>query len=80
MVEHLSHVPSCGWAINVSIQQRSQDPNRMEDDERYPLSEEMLESRRATFKDKWPHEGQKGWKPKIEKVSGFSTKFAPICV
>lgn len=64
-LEHLNHVPHCGWAININIEQRNQDPNRMEED---PLSEKMMEARRATFKDAWPHDGKKGWKCKLEKV------------
>ena len=64
-IEHLNHVPDCGWAISCCIEQRSQDMDRAEED---PLSENMMESRRMTFRDWWPHEGKKGWKCKIKKV------------
>ncbi|OCL05283.1 hypothetical protein AOQ84DRAFT_356028 [Glonium stellatum] len=63
--EHLTHAPDCGWAINTCIRLRNGDPNRVEDD---PLSEKMMEARRATFMDNWPHEDKKGWKCKIQKM------------
>lgn len=63
--EHLSHVPNCGWAINVCIEQRSQAMDRAEED---PNNEKMMESRRSTFRDVWPHEARKGWKCKVQKV------------
>lgn len=40
--------------------------DRAEED---PMSEKMVEARRATFKDTWPHEGKRGWKCKVQKVS-----------
>lgn len=63
--EHLTHAPECGWAINACIRLRNGDPNRVEDD---PLSEKMMEARRATFMNNWPHENRKGWKCKIQKM------------
>ena len=63
--EHLTHAPECGWAINACIRLRNGDPNRVEDD---PLSEKMMEARRATFMNNWPHEDKRGWKCKIQKV------------
>jgi len=36
--------------------------------EENPLSDTMMEARRATFQDAWPHESKKGWKCKVEKV------------
>ena len=38
----------------------------MEEDD--PMSDMMVEARRATFKNAWPHEEKKGWKCKLEKV------------
>lgn len=42
--------------------------DRAEDD---PLDEKMVESRRATYADWWPHENKKGWKCKTKKVAGI---------
>ena len=64
-IEHLKSVPACGWAINICIEQRSQDMDRAEED---PMSAKMVDSRRATFQDAWPHEPKKGWKCKMQKV------------
>lgn len=38
--------------------------------EEYPASVRMIEARKATFADKWPHENKKGWKCKVKQVSG----------
>lgn len=67
-VEHLNHVPNCGWAININIEQRNQDTERMEED---PLCEKLMNARRATFRDAWPHDEKKGWKCKLEKVGHY---------
>lgn len=63
--EHFRHSSKCGWAINVSIRSRLGDENRVDED---PMDLEMVEARKVTFLGKWPHEGKKGWKPKIQKV------------
>lgn len=34
----------------------------------YPSSDRMIDARRATFADKWPHESKKGWKCKVKQV------------
>jgi hypothetical protein len=39
--------------------------------EEYPASVRMIEARKATFADKWPHENKKGWKCKVKQVSGL---------
>jgi len=36
--------------------------------ENNPQEDKMMEARRETFADKWPHEGKKGWKCKVQKV------------
>lgn len=64
-LEHLAHVPDCGWAINICIEHRNQNMDPLEED---PLSDKMVEARRATFQDRWPHENKKGWKCKVQKV------------
>ncbi|KAL9092729.1 MAG: hypothetical protein Q9159_000627 [Coniocarpon cinnabarinum] len=55
-LEHLNHVPDCGWAINCCIEQRIEDMDRSEED---PHSEKIVEARRATYRDWWPHESKK---------------------
>ena len=72
-LEHLSHVPHCGWAINCCIEQHIEDMDRTEED---PLSEKMVEARRATFDEWWPHEAKRGWKCKTKKVSSSSKRVA----
>jgi hypothetical protein len=62
-VEHLKHSPDCGWAIVATIEK--QDGQLSEE---YPCSTRMIEARKATFADKWPHEGKKGWKCKVKQV------------
>jgi hypothetical protein len=33
-----------------------------------PTSSEMLAARKATFADRWPHDGKRGWKCKTKQV------------
>ncbi|KAI9658087.1 MAG: hypothetical protein M1821_002747 [Bathelium mastoideum] len=63
--EHLQHSKSCGWAIYADIGLRLDDPNRQEVD---PSSDEMIEARKMTFRDQWPHDSKKGWKCKTTKM------------
>lgn len=37
-----------------------------------PNQDYMLDARKATFGDRWPHEGKKGWKCKTKQVSLYS--------
>jgi len=62
-VEHLTHSPDCGWAIVATIE--SQDGVLSLEN---PATKRMMEARKATFADKWPHEGKKGWKCKTKQV------------
>lgn len=64
LVEHLKHSPDCGWAIVAMIAREDE-----EFSEEYPLSNRMIDARKDTFADKWPHEGKKGWKCTAKKVS-----------
>lgn len=64
---HLKLSPDCGFAINCSIQQ-AMSTGRGDDEQRNPLSPELVEARKATFYGLWPHEGKKGWKCKIKQV------------
>ncbi|KAI9719728.1 MAG: hypothetical protein M1812_003216 [Candelaria pacifica] len=72
--EHLHHSPECGWAINACIELRNEDKERDEED---PLSEKMMEARRATFMDKWPHDGKRGWTCKTEKMVDAGWYYCP---
>ena len=65
LVEHLKHSPECGWAIVAMIER--QDGVLSEES---PASRRMIEARKATFADKWPHESKKGWKCKTRQVCG----------
>lgn len=63
LAEHLKHSSNCGWAIVAAIER--QDEELSQED---PASSQMLDARRATFADKWPHESKKGWKCKTKQV------------
>lgn len=66
--EHLKLSPNCGWAIITSIQSRNEELLN-----EYPGSDRMVEARRATFADRWPHEEKKGWKCKTKQVRNQMT-------
>lgn len=78
LAEHLKHCPDCGWAIVASIEAGLV----KEFSQEYPYSERMLEARKATFGDKWPHEAKEGWQCKIKNVSqsGYHISRALTCV
>ena len=61
--EHLKLSQDCGWAIVASI-----DMENSEASEENPLSERMIEARKATFNNQWPHDNKKGWKCKTKQV------------
>lgn len=63
LVEHLKHAPNCGWAIVASIEKGDEELCQL-----YPADRAMIEARKATFADKWPHDGKKGWKCKTKQV------------
>ena len=64
--EHLNYSPTCGWAVNVAIEQATESGTHKEED---PMSAEMLEARKWTFAGRWPHEGKRGWTCKTQKVN-----------
>lgn len=67
LIEHLKLSPDCGWAINAAIEQWDEQSSQ-----EHPLGAKMIESRKATFSNRWPHETRKGWKCKVKQVSlGF---------
>lgn len=69
--EHLSHAKSCPWAISLSCARENED--------RDPMDSDLLEARRDTYADLWPHEKKKAWKPKISKVC-IIYRYRPILV
>ncbi|MCJ1432304.1 hypothetical protein MMC27_001660 [Xylographa pallens] len=75
--EHLNYSPECGWAINIAIEQEVEEGIREDED---PMSAKMLEARKSTFGDRWPHKNKRGWTCKVQKVqidisckAGFTT-------
>ncbi|MCJ1483005.1 hypothetical protein MMC06_003171 [Schaereria dolodes] len=74
ITEHLKHSPNCGWAINAGIEKDIE--NGIHDEEN-PLSEKMLEARRSTFDDMWPHDGKRGWTCKTQKMVEAGWYYCP---
>ncbi|KIW07687.1 uncharacterized protein PV09_01626 [Verruconis gallopava] len=72
--EHLKHSPSCGWALNVSIQRKFNNGETVDAD---PLSEQFVQARTHTFGENWPYESRKGWKPKIAKMVAAGWTYDP---
>ena len=68
--EHITHSPSCGFAVVTCIRLRSGDPDRNEDD---PISDAMMQARRDTFGDSWPLDSNEGF-PSIEQVKPSRTQ------
>ncbi|KAI4730421.1 hypothetical protein E4T49_01766 [Aureobasidium sp. EXF-10728] len=58
--EHLAHSAHCSYALSLSVSDKQED--------RDPMSPELVEARTATFGDMWPHEHKKAWKPKIKQM------------
>ena len=63
--EHISFSPNCGFAIHAKIEQDVEAGVPIDED---PTSEEMVNARKATFRDMWPHERKRGWTCKTQKV------------
>jgi hypothetical protein len=63
LVEHLKHVPDCGWAIVAAIEKELGDYARV-----HPLDPRMIDARKATFAAKWPYDAKKAWKCKTKQV------------
>ncbi|TVY92092.1 Protein bir1 [Lachnellula willkommii] len=72
LVEHLKHSPECGWAVVATIER--QDGVLSEES---PASKRMIEARKATFANKWPHESKKGWKCKTKQMVDAGWKYTP---
>lgn len=71
--EHLRHSPHCGFAIVAAIA-AGYEKYAAED----PSAPYMVEARKATFAEMWPHEGKRGWKCKTKQVYVFSLVLADL--
>ncbi|KAI0549330.1 hypothetical protein F4679DRAFT_547572 [Xylaria curta] len=71
-VEHLRLSPHCGWAVVAGIETGLGD-YALDD----PTSSEMIEARKATFGDRWPHDGKRGWKCKTKQLVDAGWKYTP---
>ncbi|OSS54513.1 hypothetical protein B5807_00058 [Epicoccum nigrum] len=71
--EHLTHSPSCGFAVVTCIRLRSGDPGRSEDD---PISDAMMQARRDTFTAEWPLDSSEGY-PSIEQLVAAGWYYDP---
>ncbi|KAL7816193.1 hypothetical protein V8C26DRAFT_400837 [Trichoderma gracile] len=70
--EHVKHAPHCGWAIVAAIEADIGDYGRED-----PNDPDMVDARRATFADRWPHENKKGWKCKTKQLVEAGWKYTP---
>ncbi|KAJ4417488.1 hypothetical protein N0V82_006152 [Gnomoniopsis sp. IMI 355080] len=72
--EHLKHSPECGWAITAAVE--AELGNYAAEDPRDAL---MVEARKATFADMWPHESRKGWSSvKTKALVEAGWKYTPL--
>ncbi|KAG5950055.1 hypothetical protein E4U53_005526 [Claviceps sorghi] len=70
--EHLKHSPTCGWAIHAAIEADIEEYSKED-----PSLPHMVEGRKATFADKWPHEARKGWKCKTKQLVEAGWNYTP---
>ncbi|KAI1109556.1 hypothetical protein F5Y14DRAFT_23559 [Nemania sp. NC0429] len=71
-VEHLRLSPHCGWAIVAGIETGLGD-YALDD----PTGTAMTNARKATFGDRWPHDGKRGWKCKTKQLADAGWKYTP---
>ncbi|KAF2036636.1 inhibitor of apoptosis repeat-containing protein [Setomelanomma holmii] len=62
--EHLTHSPTCGFAVVTAIRLRHGDPARTEED---PTCDSMVAARHATFGDQWPLDSTAGY-PSVDQM------------
>ncbi|KAI1133215.1 hypothetical protein F5Y10DRAFT_131483 [Nemania abortiva] len=70
--EHIRLSPRCGWAVVAGIETGIGD-YALDD----PTSSEMINARKATFGDRWPHDGKRGWKCKTKQLVDAGWKYTP---
>jgi hypothetical protein len=71
--EHLTHSPSCGFAVVTAIRLRHGDPGRTEED---PTSDVMIKARQETFGDLWPLDPDAGY-PSIQQLAAAGWFYDP---
>jgi hypothetical protein len=71
--EHLTHSPSCGFAVVTAIRLRHGDPGRTEED---PISDHMILARQETFGDLWPLDTAAGY-PTMEQLAAAGWFYDP---
>jgi hypothetical protein len=71
--EHLTHSPSCGFAVVTAIRLRHGDPGRTEED---PVSEAMIAARQDTFGDLWPLDTAAGF-PGVSQLAAAGWFYDP---
>ena len=77
--EHLAHSGHCDWATSLAAGLGAQQNEGAEDEQRDPMSEELVAARRRTFEHGagWPHESKRGWKCKVSKMVEAGWCFDP---
>jgi hypothetical protein len=71
--EHLTHSPSCGFAVVTAIRLRFGDPGRTEED---PVSDQMIAARQETFGDIWPLDAAAGF-PSVQQLAAAGWFYDP---
>jgi hypothetical protein len=71
--EHLTHSPSCGFAVVTAIRLRHGDPGRTEED---PISDRMIAARQDTFGDLWPLDTAAGF-PSVQQLAAAGWFYDP---
>jgi hypothetical protein len=71
--EHLTHSPSCGFAVVTAIRLRHGDPGRTEED---PTSDVMITARQETFGPLWPLDPDAGY-PSIQQLAAAGWFYDP---
>ncbi|KAB5577973.1 hypothetical protein GE09DRAFT_1214186 [Coniochaeta sp. 2T2.1] len=73
LIEHLKHVPDCGWAIVAAVEAELGEYAKV-----HPLDPRMVEARKATFgSGRWPYDGKKGWKCKTKQLVEGGWYYSP---
>lgn len=68
----MTHAPKCGWAVLSAIEAEYEEFAAVD-----PTEPRMMEARTATFGDRWPHEGMKGWACKTKQLVEAGWKYTP---
>ncbi|EPE31408.1 Inhibitor of apoptosis (IAP) repeat-containing protein [Glarea lozoyensis ATCC 20868] len=72
LVEHLKHSPDCAWALVEAVEMQIEEVAQ-----EYPASKRLLDARKATFGNQWPHETKKGWKCKTKQMADAGWRYTP---